>query len=230
MGGDDVMVALPLFQEGSGGSIPTSPHQLKKFKVLPISRAGVKDFIEKWHYSHNINGLKISFCFGLFYKGQLVGAAIFGEPATRGVKEAYNSDGTKPVLELRRLCCIDKTPKNAESYFISKMLLWLKKNTNIQRVISYADLTYGHKGIIYKASNFQAIGKVPAGKKLLWKGKLYHNRTKDNTFNGRVKPFAQLLRKAIETGEAREVKTKEKIIYLYNIGNKAIKDSNLSSR
>ena len=65
-------------------------------------------------------------------------------------------------MELRRLCCIDNTPKNTESYFISKTLILLRK-IGIRKVLSLADPNYGHNGGIYKASNFTLLGEERGG-------------------------------------------------------------------
>jgi len=81
------------------------------------------------------------------------------------------------VLELRRLCLIDATPKNAESYFVGKTLRWLRKNTNWEFVISYADGEQGHTGVIYRASNFKYLGQTKPGKTLEVDGKPFHIRT-----------------------------------------------------
>ena len=69
----------------------------------------------------------------------------------------------RKVIELKRLCCIDNTPKNTESYFIGKTLRWLKQNTDYDLVVSYADTFYGHSGVIYKASNFKHVGMTTKG-------------------------------------------------------------------
>ena len=44
-------------------------------------------------------------------------------------------------MELRRLVCIDDTPKNTESYFIGKTLRWLKHNTDVEVVVSFVRST-----------------------------------------------------------------------------------------
>ena len=36
------------------------------FEVKPTTIQYVREFIEKWHYSSNVNGLRISNVFGLF--------------------------------------------------------------------------------------------------------------------------------------------------------------------
>lgn len=195
---------------------------VKDFDVHPITRPMVKGFIEKWHYSHNINGMTDEFCFGLYFETTLIGAAIFGTPATPGVMEAYSENGTLRVTELRRLCCIDKTPRNTESYFIGQMMKWLRKNTDVDLILSYADTTYGHQGTIYKATNFTLVGQSPAVDKILYKGKLYHDKSL-RVYNGaktkgaKQKPFSIALAKALETGDAQRVPTKPKNIYIFKL-------------
>ena len=54
---------------------------------------------------------------------------------------------------------------------------WLRQNTNWEFVISYADEEQGHKGVIYRASNFKYLGKTSPGKKLEVDGKSFHIRT-----------------------------------------------------
>lgn len=121
------------------------------------------------------------------------------------------------ILELRRLCCIDDTPRNIESYFIGKTLRWLIQNTEVKTIISYADNTYGHTGIIYKASNFKHVGKTPCGRVIVYNGKQYHDKTIRTKYKGELKPFARKIKEALDSGEAYYLKTKPKEIYLYDL-------------
>jgi hypothetical protein len=57
-----------------------------------------------------------------------------------------------------RLVLLDEVPKNSESKFISWCIRWLKKNTDLAALISFADPKYGHSGTIYKASNWTYCG------------------------------------------------------------------------
>ena len=41
------------------------------FEVKLITRKDVRDFVETWHYSQSINGLRITYVFGLFCDGNL---------------------------------------------------------------------------------------------------------------------------------------------------------------
>lgn len=186
------------------------------YTVEPCERKEIRDFIEKWHYSHNINGLLSQYCFKLMDGDTMVGAMIYGGLGMANCWKKY-AENKEDIIELRRLCCIDDTPKNTESYFIGKTLKWLLKNTSIKKVISYADNTYGHKRIIYQASNFKHLGKTAKGRVIMWNGKRYHDKTIRTKYKGELKPFAKRVKEALEKGEAYYEETKGKEIYLYDL-------------
>ncbi len=190
---------------------------VKNYKVFVVDRKVVRDFIETWHYSKNINGLKSTYCFGLYDNDTLIGAMIYGEPAMNNQAKKYNNKNPNKVLELRRLCCIDDTPKNTESYFIGKTLKWLKNNTDYETIISYSDLSFGHEGTIYKATNFKMAGVSPPGKIIMYDGKRYHDKTIRTKYNGELKPFAQKVKDALNNGYAYYEKTKGKNIFVYEL-------------
>ena len=186
------------------------------YTVEPCERKEIRDFIEKWHYSHNINGLLSQYCFKLLDGDTMVGAMIYGGLGMANCWKKY-AENKEDIIELRRLCCIDNTPKNTESYFIGKTLKWLLKNTSIKKVISYADNTYGHRGVIYQASNFKHLGKTAKGRVIMWQGKRYHDKTIRTKYKGELKPFAKRVKEALEKGEAYYEETKGKEIYLYDL-------------
>lgn len=157
----------------------------REYDVRLVDRAEIRGFMDTWHYSHTINGLHASYCFGMYYRDAMIGAMIYGGMAMRGqsvkywddrVREAYDdgligyNDADRTVIELRRLACIDDTVRNAESYFIGRTLRWLKRNataTGIRTVISYADERFRHHGTIYQAANFTHVGMTPAGRVII---------------------------------------------------------------
>lgn len=186
------------------------------YTVEPCERKEIRDFIEKWHYSHNINGLLSQYCFKLMDGDTMVGAMIYGGLGMANCWKKY-AENKEDIIELRRLCCIDDTPKNTESYFIGKTLKWLLRNTSIKKVISYADNTYGHRGVIYQASNFKHLGKTAKGRVIMWQGKRYHDKTIRTKYKGELKPFAKRVKEALEKGEAYYEETKGKEIYLYDL-------------
>jgi hypothetical protein len=190
--------------------------RVKDYKVSLCNRKEIADFIEKWHYSKNVNGLQTTYCFKLEDHGNLIGAMMYGKIAMKGVWKKY-AENESDIIELRRLCCIDDTPKNTESYFIGVTLRWLRKNTNIKMVISYADSNFGHTGVIYQATNFVRVGMTTGGRVILYDGKRYHDKTIRTRYKGELKPFAKKIREALESGEAEYIQTTGKHIYLLNL-------------
>ena len=197
--------------------------ELSEYKV-------VKPLIEKWHYSHSVRGLQISQCFGLFGEDmfglpKLIGGMIYGVPSSRmGQKSVRYGNEPGKVLELKRLCCIDDTPTNTESYFIGKTLKWLSKNTDYQVVVSYADPDYGHSGTIYKASNFIHYGMTGTDKVLMVDGEKYHRRFINRDFFA-----AYEVKKRYEDGDKNVYfrPTPEKHIYIYYLDKKLKRKNNV---
>ena len=189
---------------------------VKKYKIKPCDRKEIKEFVETWHYSKNINGVISDYCFKLLDKNKIIGAMIYGEIAMANVWKKYVQD-KKHLTELRRLCCIDNTPKNTESYFIGHTLRWLKNNTKIKTVISYADETYNHSGVIYKASNFKHLGMTNKGKVIVYNNRLYHDKTIRTKYKGKLKPYCKKIKEALKTGKAYYKNTLGKHIYIYNL-------------
>ena len=204
------------------------------FTVEPVPRKTISSFIEKNHYSHSINGVQHIQCFALFREGrfgfdkEMIGAAMYAIPSMPSTAKKYNPDNPDRCWELRRLCCIDDTPTNTESYFIGKTLRWLKQNTDIEVIISYADLEQGHEGVIYKASNFHYLGQSGGGSILMVDGKKYHNRS----MNQKIKPYGRALKRRWEAKKAGAkddgifyVDRKPKNIYVYYLNKKLRKNN-----
>lgn len=217
------MVELPLLQVGDDGSIPISALQIKSFRVEGCDITKIRAFVEKWHYSHNTNGIRSRYCFRLMDGHRMIGAAIFGglAMANQWKKYAASEDG---VIELRRLCCVDEAPKNTESYFIGKMLMLLRKHTGVELVVSYADMAFGHKGTIYQASNFEKRGLTSPGTVIIHNGKRYHDKCIRTKYKGQLKPFAAKIKAAVESGEAVTEKTPGKVIYCYRLKAETLKN------
>lgn len=191
--------------------------------VEKVPTNAVEDFIRKYHYSRSIRGLHISFCFGLFTPNgkfgipTLIGSMMFGIPAMAGVAESYMPEEPKSVIELNRLCCIDGTPTNTESYFIGKAIRWIKQHTDYKLILSYADTKQGHDGVIYKATNFIHLGMTNLSRALIADGEVYHARmlTKKS-------PKFENIRQRIKKGD-KNIWTEElpaKHIYVLPLNNK----------
>lgn len=184
------------------------------FSVCLVSE--IKEFLETNHYSHSINGVKVTICFKAEYNGVLVGGMLFGQMSTTAWKKFGDTESS--VLELRRLVLLDECPKNSESRFIGFCLRYIKRHIlSIVTIVSYADPNYNHCGIIYKAANFKYLGISASdiGYRDIESGKLYHSRALRTKYKGDYKPFVKILRNKKELGLLEEIKLLGKHCYVY---------------
>jgi hypothetical protein len=156
---DSIRVLHPLFQEGGGGSIPTSSLQLH---VGQISVDLAIDLVALWHSrlpivnKSNIQRTKHLWCVGAEYSGKWYACAIWTNPISPTYADA-------PYLELRRFAIASDAPKNTASRLIGVMTRQIKKKfPSIERLISYQD-TDVHMGTIYAASGWVASGHRKGG-------------------------------------------------------------------
>ena len=190
---------------------------LKSWIVKRVSRKFITKFIENHHYSGSINGCQSSYHYALFNDAhELKGALFFGGLAMANQYKRF-AENEEDVIELRRLCCVDETPKNTESFFIGKALKMLSHDWCGKIVVSYADKEYGHTGTIYKASNFAMVGEVAGAKIIEYGGKRYHDKSIRTKYKGELKPFAVKLKKALDVGEAKYKTTAGKYTYVYKL-------------
>ncbi len=160
-----------LFQIQDGGSIPTSPHQFCRCSLKEVS-----SFIKAHHYSHTHPG-GIDFSFKLSVGWKLSGACVFGYMAGNPKASILPEYRPNQCRELMRLVLLDEVPKNSESQFIGWCLRWLKKNTDLQAIVSFADPVHGHTGTVYKASNWEYMGlQKPDRPRLIINGSEVHPR------------------------------------------------------
>ena len=198
---------------------------VKDFTVEEIPRKSVVKFIEKHHYSHNVNGVQSLYHYGLFREGnfgipKMIGAMMYAHPSMPATAAKYNPINPDKCLELRRLVCIDDTPKNTESYFIGQTFKLLKRDTDMEVIVSFADQHHGHTGVIYKATNFDYLGETGKGRILVVDGKEMHSRS----LNQLDRPYGRELNRRYKAGDENIFwkNTNPKHIYVYYL-NKRIK-------
>lgn len=124
-------------------------------EVKKINREQTKDFILNIHYAHRMPS--ISYAFGLYEEDKLIGICTYGKPASPSLCNGVcGKENSSKVWELNRLV-LKNNNKNEASFFISKTLKMLPRPLII---VSYADSSQNHKGIVYRASNFIFTGKT----------------------------------------------------------------------
>ena len=147
------------------------------YDVKHISAKVGKAFVKQHHYSHGSNRSPNP-CFGLYEGDILIGVMLIATPISESVRSfIFGVEYKNHVKELHRLVLIDDTPKNTESWFISRCLkLCNLVRPDIWGLVSYADTTEGHKGIIYQASNAYYSGMTGKSTFYLDNGRLRHPR------------------------------------------------------
>lgn len=129
------------------------------YEIKRIDCNTAKKYIQENHYSHGSHN-RPSPCYALFDGEDMIGCMMFATPCSERVRASvFGEDYKDSVTELHRLHILDCTPKNTESWFISRCLKMLKKDKpQIKAVLSFSDTTQGHDGTIYKATNAYRIG------------------------------------------------------------------------
>ncbi len=201
---DSLLVKRQANQLGESGSIPTSPLYLR---VKECKFKDIRHIFEGYHYKGGHMGGGISLCLGACYKSKYLAGVVVGPPRQN---KKYSSKCE--CVEIRRMACVDELPKNSESWLLAKTIWWLKKHTDVGRVISYSDQSVGHKGVIYKAANFKLIGETAPSKHVFWKGKRYHPRSL--TID---RPYSYKMREGLKTGETIIETGAPKLIFEYLI-------------
>tara|TARA_R110001632_G_C11193377_1_gene402344 strand:- start:81 stop:725 length:645 start_codon:yes stop_codon:yes gene_type:complete len=153
---------------------------MKDYMVKQITRAECEPFILHIHYAKRWPS--ISYAYGLFHDGDLVGCITYGSPASPPARTGLaGPDMAGHVLELNRLC-LGANLKNEASFLISKSLKLLPQGTI---VLSFADKSKRHTGTVYQAANFLYLGL--SAKRTDWaiKGKEHlHGITIADEFRG----------------------------------------------
>lgn len=173
-------------------------------QIMTCSFSDIRHIFEAFHYKKSHMGGGISICFAMFMDNELVGGSVLGKP--RHQNKYHN------CIDIRRMACLDSSPCNSESYFLGQIIKWITCNTKYDNVLSYSDMTVGHKGTIYKASNFKEIGITSATKYVEWNGKIYHPRSLSID-----RDYSYKMRADIISGNAILKTGLPKTIWLYSI-------------
>ena len=130
--------------------------------VVRVTRASTLPFLLGIHYAKRTPS--ISWAFGLMVDGYLEGVITYGTPSSSPLRRGLAGDEySGNVIELNRLCLKTNT-KNHASILVSRSLKLIHEN---KIVVSFADISQGHTGIVYQAANFLYCGL--SAKRTDWK-------------------------------------------------------------
>ena len=137
----------------------------KDYIIQLVNKKDVEELLKNYHYLSKIQkGFKSGYNYALMDGIRVVGVCIFtGIPVKELLKGLLGEDmnsSQEGLFELSRLCIdpdIQDTEYNITSWFVSRCIRELRKETNVKLILSYADDDY-HKGIIYQALSFDYYG------------------------------------------------------------------------
>ena len=134
------------------------------WEVRAISISTARELVKAHHYAKGASNTR-TFLHGLFPRGSFFEADCVGVawwiPPTRGAAEATYPDNWQGVLALSRLVVAPGVPKNACTFLLSRSAK-LMPSGDWPCLVTYADDWRGHTGGIYRACNWQYMGKTGA--------------------------------------------------------------------
>ena len=186
-------------------------------QVVPIDRKTAHKVVRAKHYRKTLGIFWEGFALVEF--GMVIGVVTYGQPSAPIQKHSF-ADRNFRLYELSRLV-VDDDVENGASYLIANSLKRLSVRPSA--VISYADSSLGHCGIVYQATNWLYTGAVTAHDKLYKVGgELLHPTTVRDRY-GVTKPVQWAKENGIEM-----VRPQPKHRYFYLLGSRAQKKEMLS--
>lgn len=134
----------------------------EQWEVRPVEIAAGRELVERYHYAKGASNTR-TFLHGLFPRGAFwetdcVGVAWW-IPPTRGAAEATYPKNWQGVLALHRLVIAPDAPKNACSFLLARSVKLIPAK-DWPCLVTYADDWRGHTGNVYRACNWQYVGKT----------------------------------------------------------------------
>ena len=125
------------------------------------AHSGAVAMIEQNHYSKSCPNTS-TFRHGLYSgAGELCGVALW-IPPTKNAAATVDTEWRR-VISLSRMVVVDGVPINGASFLLGRSIRAIRKDGRFRTLLTYADTAHNHTGAIYKATNWQCLGEVPAG-------------------------------------------------------------------
>ena len=162
------------------------------YTIDRVSKSEAAELLLRFHYLKDVSkSFKSGYNYGLYKKndfsplniGGIQGVCIFtGLPVPEIAKGAFGLERHEQqgLFELSRLCIHPDTQEreyNITSWFVSKAIKRLRKDTEVKAILSYADSDF-HNGTIYRACNFEYYGLSDAKKDFYYTDGTKHSRGK----------------------------------------------------
>jgi len=127
--------------------------------VVPCSVRDVDEFVRA-HYLGKRPGVVV-LALMMLQDWFAVGMIVYALPPRETAKR-YGG----VTWEMARLWIGDEVPRNGESWLIGQSVKHIRRNyPDVVALVTYADPSAGHQGVIYKAANWREDGRTDEGRK-----------------------------------------------------------------
>ena len=137
----------------------TEPIRVRDTVVGPASTADVREFCQRYHYTHV--GNNINWRWGLWHRHTLLGVVAYNLPTRSVCASVFGEEHLDKVWHMGRLAMAETAPQNSESRLIGGSLRAIAaEHPNVWAVLTYAATDVGHIGYVYQATNAIYTGEA----------------------------------------------------------------------
>ena len=128
--------------------------------VVPVDLPVAQAMVREHHYAHGGSNTAV-YVDGLVRRedGAVMGIAWW-LPPTRVACESVNRERWKEVLSLTRMVILPGVPKNAASFLLARSVRRIFADGRFCSLVSYACESQGHEGRVYRACNWDYVGRT----------------------------------------------------------------------
>lgn len=137
---------------------PENRLRAKDYRVETLPLALGREMVRKHHYAKGSSNTA-TFRHGLMRGDECVGCALWLPPTKNAAKATYDGDW-RAVIALSRLVILPDEPTNAASFLIGRSIRLIRQDPRWECLVTYADDYQGHSGAIYRATNWEYVGKT----------------------------------------------------------------------
>lgn len=128
--------------------------------VAPCPLKQAQEFIRANHYARGGSNTAV-YTHGLFRHGDdTLYGVVWWLPPTRVACESVDKERWKQVLSLTRMAVLPGVPKNACTFMLAKSIKMIRKDARFVALVTYADESQGHTGGVYRAANWDYVGRT----------------------------------------------------------------------
>ena len=130
------------------------------WEVADVDFKVAHKLVRELHYARGGSNTFV-YLHGLYHieTGGLAGI-VWWLPPTRVACESVNKQQWQKVLSLTRMVMVPSAPKNSASFLLARSIKIIRKEKRFVSLVTYADESQGHFGGVYRASNWNYVGRT----------------------------------------------------------------------